>query len=39
VLREIFGAKREEMTEHWRKFRDDELYDLYSAQNIILLIK
>jgi len=31
--------KKEEVTEHWRELRDDELYDLYSAQNTILLIK
>jgi hypothetical protein len=39
VLMEIFGAKMEEVTGHWRKFRDDELYDLYMAQNTILVIK
>jgi len=27
------------VTGRWRKFRDDELYDLYLAQNTILLIK
>jgi hypothetical protein len=38
VLMEIFGAKMEEVTGHWRKFCD-ELYDLYSAQNTVLVIK
>ena len=38
VLSEIFGAKRDEVTGHWRKFRDDKLCDFYSAQNTVLVI-
>jgi hypothetical protein len=28
VLRAIFGAKRDEVREEWRKLRNEELYDL-----------
>jgi hypothetical protein len=31
VLRKIFGPKRDEVTEDWRKLRKEELYDLYSS--------
>jgi hypothetical protein len=37
VLRRIFGLKRDEVTEDWRKLRE-ELNDLYSP-NIIRVIK
>jgi hypothetical protein len=39
VLVRIFGPKRDEVTEEWRKLHKKELYDLYSSQNIIRLIK
>jgi len=39
VLMRIFGPKRDEVTEEWRKLHKKELYDLYSSQNIIRLIK
>jgi len=29
VLRRIFGPKREEITENWRKLHNEELNDLY----------
>jgi len=29
VLRRIFGSKRDEVTEEWRKLHNEELYDLY----------
>ena len=39
VLRRIFEAKRDEVTEEWRKLRNEELNDLYSSPNIIRVIK
>ena len=30
VLRKIFGRKRDEVTEEWRRLRTEKLYDLYS---------
>jgi len=39
VLRRIFGPKREEMTGEWRKLHSEELNNLYSSSNIILVIK
>jgi hypothetical protein len=29
VLRRIFGLKRDEVTEEWRKLHNKELHDLY----------
>jgi hypothetical protein len=39
VLRRIFGSKRDEVTEGWRKLYDEKLRDLYSSPNIIRIIK
>jgi hypothetical protein len=39
VLRRIFGPKRDELTEEWRKLYNEELNDLYSSPNIVRLIK
>jgi len=39
VLRNIFGAKRGELTGHWRKLRREELRDLYFSINVIRVIK
>jgi hypothetical protein len=39
VLRRIFGSKRDEVTEGWRKLHNEELRDLYSSQSIIRIIK
>jgi hypothetical protein len=39
VLRRIFGPKTHELTEQWRRLHNEELYDLYSSQNIIRVIK
>jgi hypothetical protein len=36
VLRAIFGPKRDEMTEDWRKLRNEELHNLYSSRNIMI---
>ena len=35
VLREIFGARRVEVTGEWRRLHDEELNDLYTSPNII----
>jgi hypothetical protein len=39
VLRKIFGPKREEVTEEWRRLHNEELNNLYSSPNIIRVIK
>jgi hypothetical protein len=38
VLRRIFGPKRNEVTEEWRKLHNKELRDLYSSSSIIRII-
>jgi hypothetical protein len=39
VLRRIFGPKRDEVTEEWRKLDNEELHNLYCSPNIIRQIK
>jgi hypothetical protein len=39
VLRRIFGPKRDEVKEGWRKLRNEKLHNLYSSPNIIRMIK
>jgi hypothetical protein len=39
VLRRIFGPKRDEVTEEWRKLHNGELHNLYSSPDIIRQIK
>ena len=39
VLRRIFGRKRDEETGEWWKLHNEELNDLYSSPNIIMVIK
>jgi hypothetical protein len=39
VLRRIFGLKREEATERWRKLRNKELYNFCSSPYIIREVK
>ena len=34
VLREIFGAERDEVTGEWKKLRDKKIYDLCFLMNI-----
>jgi len=39
VLKEIFGHKIHEVAGEWRRLHNEELYDRYSATNIIRVIK
>jgi hypothetical protein len=39
VLRRIFGLKRDNVTEEWRKLHNEELHNSYSFPNIIRQIK
>ena len=35
----IFGPRRDEVTEEWRRLHNEELNDLYSSPNIVRVIK
>ena len=39
ALRGIFGPKRDEVTEEWRKLHNDGLNDLYCSPNIVRVVK
>jgi hypothetical protein len=39
VLRRIFGSKRDEVTEGWRKLHNEKLHHLYSSPSIIGMLK
>ena len=39
VLRRIFGRKRDEVTEEWRKLHNKELNDLYCSPSVLRVIK
>jgi hypothetical protein len=39
VLRKIFGPKRDEVTEEWRRLHNEELYDQNSSPCVILVTK
>jgi hypothetical protein len=39
VLRRIFGLKRDEVMEEWRKLHNEEFRDMYSSPSIIRTIK
>jgi hypothetical protein len=38
VLREIFGAKRKEVTGNWRTLQNVQLLDLYPSSDVIRVI-
>jgi hypothetical protein len=39
VLRKIVGPKRDEVMGEWRKWHNEEVRDLYSSLNLIIIIK
>jgi hypothetical protein len=39
VLRRIFRPKKDEVTGKWGRLHNEELSDLYSSPNIVLVIK
>jgi hypothetical protein len=39
VLRRIFGPKRDEIIESWRKLHNDELHSLYFSPDKIIMLK
>jgi hypothetical protein len=39
VLRKIFGPKRDDVIECWRKLHNEELHNLYCSSSIIRIIK
>jgi len=39
MLRRIFGPRRDEVTEEWRRLHNEELHDLYCSPNIMRVIK
>jgi len=39
VLRRIFGPRKDEATEEWRRLNNEELNDLYCSPNIVRVIK
>ena len=39
VLRRIFGPRRDDVKGEWKRLHNEELNDLYSSPNIVLVIK
>jgi hypothetical protein len=39
VLRRMFGPERVEVTGGWRKLHNEELHNLYSLTNIIIMVR
>jgi len=38
-MRRVFGSKRDDVIEEWRKLHNEELSDLYSLPNIVRVVK
>jgi hypothetical protein len=39
VLRRVFGPKKDEVTQGWRRLHKEELHNLYSSLNISKIIR
>jgi len=39
VLRKIFGPKRHEVTEEWRKLHNEEFNEMYCSTNTVRVIR
>jgi len=39
VLRGIFGPRKDEVTDEWRRLHNEDLNDLYASPNIVRVIK
>jgi len=39
VLKRIFGSKSVDVTRYWSKLHKEELHNLYSSPNMIIVIK
>jgi hypothetical protein len=39
VLKTIFGSKGDEVTGKWKKLRNEELHNLYSASTVVRVLK
>jgi hypothetical protein len=39
MLKRIFGPKREEVAGGWRRLHNEELHNLYTSPNVIMVIK
>jgi hypothetical protein len=37
VLRRMFGLMRDKLTGDWRKLHNEELHDLYSSPNMMMI--
>jgi hypothetical protein len=39
AMRRTFGPKRDDIMGNWRKLHNEELHNLYSSPNIIIMVK
>jgi hypothetical protein len=39
VLKRIFGPKRKEVVESWRRLHNEELHKLFAPSSIVMVIK
>jgi hypothetical protein len=39
IPRTVFGLKRDEVIEDWRKLHEEELHNLYSSPSLIRMLK